>query len=116
MYTIISSISVNITYLASALVDVVCSFDLFGCFVWSCILLVLFSLLARSTDQDKDLDAEGVYQSRVHAEVVYQLLVHMTTSSKSSEELMAMAKHRVPLSLEFSSIWEEVGCNSPDTL
>ena len=71
-------------------------------------MLVLFSLLARSTDQDKDLDAEGVYQSRVHAEVVYQLLVHMTTSSKSSEELMAMAKHRVPLSLEFSSIWEEL--------
>ena len=43
MYTIISSISVNITYLASALVDVVCSFDLFGClfghvFCWFCLV------------------------------------------------------------------------------
>lgn len=84
----------------------------FACLVWFyvclCFFVVLFSLLVRSTDQDKDLDAEGVYQSSLYADVVYQLLVQMTTSSKTNDEFVAIAKCRTPCSSDFSSLWEEL--------
>lgn len=84
-------------------------FALFGCLFGCAFFLVgLFSILVRSTDQDKDLDAEGVYQATISAEAIYQLLVHMTTSSKTKDEFMAMANYRTPSSSDFSSLWKDL--------
>ena len=80
--------------------------SVFILFVCSLPCIKIFLFVQHNHYQDKDLDAEGVYQTAIHDEAVHQLLLHMTSTSQTKDELMAMVTHRTPPCQEFTSIWE----------